>query len=280
MEVFEIKTPLDYTLSLTEFSSDSNQNNVVLICSATGVLQGYYSKFASFLSEFGFTVYTFDYSGIGLSKKENLKKFDTTLTNWAINDIESVFKYIQKQHPNKKINCVCHSIGGQLLGLVPSNNILNSIILVTSQNIHHNFWTGIGKIRTFANYHILIPAVTVAFGYLPSKKIMGMENLPKSVALEFASWGRSKNHVFDIKKEKSIFHHQITGNIVSYSTENDNFAPKKAVDWMTAKFYNAKSIRKHLQPKDYGVKNIGHFGFFKSKFKNTIWQEFLSDLQQ
>lgn len=274
-----IKTPLGHSVIATEYSSNTT-SNIVIICSATGVLQGYYGKFASFLSKNGFTVYTFDYAGIGLSKNNTLKKFDITLSDWAVNDIESVFKFIKNRHKNLNIHCICHSIGGQLLGLVPSNKILKNVVLVTVQNINHNFWNGFGKIKTFLNYHILIPFFTHLFGFLPSKKFMKMENLPKSMALEFASWGRKKNHVFDLKEKKLLFHHQITKNITSYSTENDNFAPKKAVDWMTDKYNKGNCIRKHLNPIDYNVKNIGHFGFFKSKFKHTIWQEFLSDLKQ
>ncbi len=279
IETLSIKTDLPYSIISKKYNSTQN-DSIVFICSATGVLQGYYSKFASFLSEHGFTVYTFDYGGIGLSKKQNLKNFDTTLTNWATNDIENVIKYIKSLHPNKKINCLCHSIGGQLIGLVPSNKIIHNLVLVTSQNINHRFWKGFSKVQTFLNYHLLIPVVTYLYGYLPSKRIMKMENLPKSMAFEFAKWGRSKNHVFSLKEKKSLFHHQITGNITSYSTENDNFAPKEAVDWMAKKYENGNNVRKHLIAKNYNVKSIGHFGFFKSKFKDSIWLEFLSDLQQ
>lgn len=272
-----IETPIGHSIVMNQFIT-KNTNNIAIICSATGVLQGYYAKFASYLNKNGFTVYTFDYGGIGLSKKESLKTFDSTLSNWAVNDMESVFKYVKKQHPTQNIHCICHSIGGQLLGLAPSNKIFKNIILVTVQNINHSMWKGFGKIQMFVNYHLLIPIITTLFGYLPSKKFMKMENLPKSMALEFASWGRKKNHVFHYKKKDELFHHQIKGNITSYSTENDNFAPEKAVDWMTQKYVNANRTRKHLVAKEYHVKNIGHFGFFKSKYENSIWQEFLSDL--
>ena len=45
------------------------------------------------------------------------------------------------------------------------------------------------------------------------------------------------------------------------------------------KYKNAKLTRKHLIPSDYDVQKIGHFGFFRSHFKNSIWQEFLTDLK-
>ena len=36
--------------------------------------------------------------------------------------------------------------------------------------------------------------------------------------------------------------------------------------------------RIHWNPKDFDVKKLGHFGFFRSKFKDSIWQAFLKNL--
>ncbi|CAL2065232.1 alpha/beta fold hydrolase [Tenacibaculum sp. 190524A05c] len=279
METIELTTPLGYSLSLTKYSPIDSNNKVVIICSATGVLQGYYQNFATFLSSKGRTVYTFDYAGIGGSKKENLKDFDVSLTNWAVNDINSVLNFIKENHPQSQIDCVCHSIGGQILGLTPSNKYITNILLVASQSGYFKFWKGFGKLEMFFNWHILFPVLTSLFGYLPSKKITGMENLPKSMAQEFASWGRKRNYLFHYKKKEELYHHQLNGKITSYSTDNDHFAPRKAIDWMTKKYFNAKITRKHLVPKEYNVKTIGHFGFFKSKFKDSLWNEFLLDLE-
>jgi len=57
---------------------------------------------------------------------------------------------------------------------------------------------------------------------------------------------------------------------VSYSTKNYIFAPKEAADWLTGNYVNTQSERIHLHPDDFGVERIGHFVFFKPRFKNTI----------
>lgn len=279
MTSFEIETSLGYPISVTKFTANSD-SDVVIFCSATGVLQGYYTKFATFLQENNFTVYTFDYGGIGTSKKQSLKKFDTSASNWATNDIESVLQYVKKKHLNTKINAMGHSIGGQLLGLVPSNHIINNVILAASQSGYWGLWSGFGKLQMWGNWHILLPSLAKAIGYLPSKKIMSMENLPKSMVLEWSAWARSKNYIFDYKDKTQLFYNNIKNNLTSYSVPNDRFAPKTAVDFLASKYENANVIRKHLSPKDYNVKDIGHFGFFKSKFKETLWQEFLIDLKK
>ena len=187
----EIQTPLGYKLGIREFLS-KNSNNVVIICSATGVLQNYYEKFASFLQENNFTVYTFDYGGIGESLKNSLSKFNASASDWATNDIENVLLYAKEQNPNAKINVIAHSIGGQLLGLAPSYKIINKIILVASQSGYWKLWKGKGRLEMFFNWYILFPFLLTFFKYLPSKRISGMENLPKQMAAEWSNWGRHK----------------------------------------------------------------------------------------
>ncbi|WP_431166106.1 alpha/beta hydrolase family protein [Tenacibaculum halocynthiae] len=275
---FNLNTPLGHQITITEFPT-INSNNIVIILSATGVLQTYYYKFSKFLQTNNHTVYTFDYSGIGQSKTKPLTQFNTTVSNWATNDIQTVFQHIKKQHPTKNIKCIGHSLGGQLLGLVPSNKILDTVILVASQTNHYSFWNNFNKARVFFNWFVIFPFFTTFFKYFPSKSFIKMENLPRNVAREFSKWSQQKNYYFDLKVSNELFHHQISSKLIGYSCTNDKFAPKRAVDWMMLKYKNAKLTRKHLVPSDYDVQKIGHFGFFRSHFKNSIWQEFLTDLQ-
>ena len=277
MESLEIKTPLGYPVTATKYPS-KDLYQVVIIASATGVKQRYYNKFAEFLADNGVTAYTFDYGGIYLSKQTSLRSFDTSLSNWAINDVESVLLFVKQQHPSAKIHYIGHSIGGQLLGLVPSNHLINNVVLVASQSGHTRFWTGVGKLKMLFNWYVLFPVLCNVLGYLPSKKITGMEDLPKSMALEFARWGRQRDYLFHYKKEHELFFDRLTGNLSVYSCPNDEFAPKDAIDWLIQKYTQMKLTRKHLKPKDYGETEIGHFGFFKSKFEQTIWKEFLTDI--
>jgi len=41
------------------------------------------------------------------------------------------------------------------------------------------------------------------------------------------------------------------------------------MDW----YENAAKERLHFTPQQIGVKQIEHFGFFKSKFAQTLWPE-------
>ncbi|HAA15891.1 MAG TPA: hypothetical protein DCE41_30945 [Cytophagales bacterium] len=63
MKEIDITSPSEI-LSATLYEADK-ADAVLVLASATGVKQGFYRKFAQFLTEKGITVITFDYCGIG-----------------------------------------------------------------------------------------------------------------------------------------------------------------------------------------------------------------------
>lgn len=278
MKAFKIQTPLNYSIAVQEYPSKKPSQKFVIIASATGVKQKYYSNFSEFLTENGFTVFTFDYGGIGDSLPTSLKKFNTTASNWAKNDFESVIQHVHSTNPNCELFLITHSIGGQLLGIVPSNHLFKGIITVASQSGSYNHWKGIDKLMMLTFWHLYIPISLKVFNYLSIKKLIDMENLPKGVAKEWASWCKNKNYHFDFIENCQENYNQITCDLISYSSEKVFFAPTKAVDWLSEKFNNASVTRNHLLDKDFDNLPIRHFGFFKKKFKNSIWKLFLNDL--
>ena len=55
---------------------------ILLINSATGVKHQVYFSFDQFFTEKGFTVITYDYRRIGLSKPEKMKGFSASMRTW------------------------------------------------------------------------------------------------------------------------------------------------------------------------------------------------------
>ncbi len=266
------------TLSATLFDNNSSET-VLIIASATGVKQEYYSKFAEFAESNGITVITFDYNGIGHSLKKSIKELKTNAADWGRNDLESIIQYVINNYPKSKKVIIGHSIGGQLIGLAKSSNILDKIVLVAAQSGYWKYWKGIERIKMWLNWYFLFPVITLIFGYLKSKKISGMENLPKNVANQWKNWGKNRDYIFSDMSINETFYETIKTNITAYSIDDDDFAPKEAVQWMTEKYKNAKRKSIHLNPTDFQTNKIGHFGIFKDHFKNTIWTHILSEIK-
>lgn len=266
------------TLSATLFDDNSSEI-VLIIASATGVKQEYYSEFAKFAESNGITVITFDYNGIGQSLKRPIKELKNNAADWGRNDIESVIQYVITNYPESKKVIIGHSIGGQLIGLAKSSNKLDKIVLVAAQSGYWKYWKGIERIKMWMNWYILFPFLVLIFGYLKSKKISGMENLPKNVANQWKNWGKHREYIFSDKSISETYYETIETNLTAYSIDKDDFAPKEAVKWMTAKYKNAKVKSIHLNPIDFKTNKIGHFGIFKDRFKNTIWTQILSEIK-
>lgn len=276
MREFEI-TSNSENLSVTLFEG-SKTETVLIIASATGVRQEYYQKFAQFIASKGISVLTFDYHGIGRSLKKPIKKLNNNAADWGRNDLESIIKYVLTNYSNSKKVILGHSIGGQLIGLAESSVKVDKLILVAAQSGYWKYWNGIGRIKMWFNWHILFPILLNIFGYLNSKKISGMENLPKNVANQWSKWGKNQNYILSDKSIEQTYYNKISIDITAFSIEDDNFAPLNAVNWMTSQYNNSEKKSIHLKPIDFEVSKIGHFGVFKEQFRNTIWNQILNEI--
>lgn len=271
-----IETKRGYRIAAQKFSSKKEIQKTLVISSATGVLQKFYSKFASFFAEQGFVVYTFDYRGIGTSGSSiyELKNTAVTLTDWAQNDQAAVVAFAKKAHPNAALILVTHSLGGQLVGLNPNYHMLDKVILVGSQSGYWRYFPGFQKLKMWAFWYLAIPVMTTIFGYFPAKKLGLFENLPKNMVYEWAKWGRQSAYMMPFKDDPSNYFSAIDVPILSLSFPNDPFAPKKTVDWLSDQYENAKLTRVHYQPEN-NEKQPGHFGFFKPAFEESLWKKSL-----
>jgi len=268
-----ISTKKGHSLSATQFSGADKNQKTLIISSATGVLQGYYKKFAYYFAGLGYTVYTFDYHGIGKSGSEifEIKKNNSDLKNWGNVDQEALVTYAKKIEPENKLILLTHSVGGQVLGFNPRYAQIDKIVLVASQSGYWKHFRGFHQIKMWLFWYVLIPVLTPFFGYFPAKRIGLFENLPKPMVYEWMKWGRQKNYMMHYYNKKEYFFDKITVPLLSLSFPRDHFAPKEAVDWLTNKFKNAEVERIHYVPDKHNLPKLRHFGFFRERFKEELW---------
>ena len=268
-EVIDIETYSKHSISVTKYNPETSNQKSLVISSATGVLQKYYSKFAKHFSTLGYTVYTFDYYGIGESCSVKIKENNVSLNDWA-NDQASILNLAKQSNPNHKITLITHSIGGQLIGLNSKIHLADSIITIASQTGYWKYFKGINRLRMLSFWYVLIPIATPLFGYFPAKKMGLFENIPKNVVYQWRQWGIHPKYIF--REFKTLQFELIKNNVLVLSFPRDSYAPKQAVDWLSDQFKNAQVDRKHIIPEDLNIEDIKHFGFFRSKFKDSLWK--------
>jgi predicted alpha/beta hydrolase len=253
-----------YTIGAATFGSGSRP---VLIMPATGVPQSYYAKFASYLAERGFSVLTFDYRGIGRSKSGDLRKMTAGMRDWALLDSAAAFRHFATD-----VLVVGHSFGGQAIGLLPEPQRIAGALIVGSQSGYWRNWPPAGRLWMWPATHLGLDAVTKLFGYFPASRIGFGEDLPPGVATEWASWCRHPRYLVGSLGVDDAYA-RVRSRFRAYAISDDAFAPLPAVEALGKLYPNSKWETRSVAPRDLGVKSIGHFGFFRERFRDSLWRE-------
>ena len=270
MQNIQIQSGDGFQLAATVFMPDRPSGQVILLNSATGVKRRYYVDFAKYLASEGFVVYTYDYRGIGGSRPVSLRKFEAHMHQWGELDFEAMLVYIKNAHPQWPIAVLGHSAGGQILGMAPSIGDVAAVVTVAAQSGYWRHW-GDKKWRFWFLWSVLIPTASKLLGYFPARKLGQGEDLPKGVAMEWAKWCRHPEYLFGYLQKHLPRYHQLNFPLLAFSSHDDDYAPKAAVEALLKHYPKARIIHRHIYPGESYIQQIGHFGFFRKRFATTLW---------
>jgi len=253
----------------------------VIIAGATGVKQQFYWNFSDWLVEHGFSVLTFDFRGVGESLSGDLKNCRARLQDWGALDMTAVVAWatthIQAATHSQAnglplpLHLIGHSVGGQLVGLMPNHGLLTSVIQVASSSGYFKGMPLDFRIKTLLLLRSL-PLLTKIRGFTPTKIVRYGENLPAGVGLQWADWCLHPGYVENAfgKTIKEHFYDQFKAPILSISSTDDPIATTKNVDDLLRLFTVCSIKRLRLQPSDFGMRTIGHIDFFRKRCSN-LW---------
>lgn len=245
----------------------------VQINPATGAARGYYRAYARFLAERGFAVLCYDYRGIAGSRWHAAEPQQLTMRNWGERDAAAALDWLQAQHPHLPLLAVGHSVGGQLLGLMPNNERLSGALTIAAQCGYWRHWPRRLQPLLAAVWHVGVPLAVAATGRLPAA-LLGVE-LPGGVAREWARWCRHRDFIVDARgRPLRDGFERFRGRLRMYAIADDPFyAPQAAVEALARCYRNAEVELRRIEPRQHGVAAIGHFGFFRSSMPRAAWEE-------
>ena len=245
-----------------------NGHRAVLVMPATGVPQSYYAKYAGYLAERGFTVLTFDYRGIGRSRNGDLRTSTARMRDWALLDAAAAWRFLGER-PKLVVG---HSFGGQALGLLPEPARIAAALLVGSQSGYWRNWPLLGRVWMWPTTHIGLPALAKVLGYFPGSRLGFGEDLPPGVAIEWASWCRHPRYLVGALGVENAYA-QVDARVRAYAISDDAFAPLSAVEALAELYPACRWEIRQIAPRELGVPGIGHFGFFRERFRASLWRE-------
>jgi predicted alpha/beta hydrolase len=254
---------------------------VAVIAGAMGVSRKFYRAFAAFLAENGVAALTFDYRGLGGSRPPGpLSRFHAELHQWGEEDIAGALDLAGAAHPGVPLVFVGHSVGGQLVGLAPNAERLAAMLLVASQSGYWRLWPARTRWRMVLVWHLAIPALCRALGYLPLRLLGGGQDVPGGVALEWARWGRHPRYVMSWAEQRPQARFAtLACPLRSLAIADDRFyAPRPAVEALVAMYPRTRS--EVLVVPAGGSGAIGHFGFFRDAHRSSRWRDALDWITQ
>ena len=259
------------TLVGTLFRSEAPNGAAVVIHAASGVKQEYYGKFAAYLAERGFMTLTFDYRGIGRSRPKDLRGFDAHMREWATHDAAGALDLLGREAPGARVLVVGHSFGGQCLGIVPGNERYAALLAVASQSGYWRHWPGLGRAGMWLATHVILPGLSRTLGYFPAQRLGQGEDLPAGVAREWASWCRHPGYIVGAL-DAAAQYERLRLPLRAVWLADDSYAPLPAVRALLGFYPSSPGEIVEVHPRLVGAERIGHFGFFRERFRDTLWQ--------
>lgn len=268
MKTIRINTSDNLQLNASYFEAKSSSNKIVLVSPATGVRKHIYNKFAEYLNQHGFDVLTWDWRGIADNLTGRIKDNTSMMEDWAKKDLSAMINWASIHLPAHKIFAVGHSFGGQGFGMAENIDKVQSIVTVATQSGYWGHWPIKQRYKFAALWYGVIPLLSHTVGFFPMKKLGLGENLPKGVALQWASWGRNSEYMADYSG-----HEKMTHKMLAFYFTDDSFAPKDAVKAIHQHYRQCQISYRKVSPRDLGIQNIGHFGFFSKVESTKLWAE-------
>ena len=272
-EQFNISCKDGYSLSARFYpSTDKSDLEPILICPATGITQNFYHDFATWLSQQGHSVLTFDFRGIGESLHGPLKQSKASIQDWGQLDIPAAIETLLSKTQQEKVILIGHSAGGQLLGIVPNYNKVAKVIAVSGSTGHIKGLKGRTKVMAPVMFKLIFPISNLIQGY-GATQFLGMgQNLPKRVAQQWAQFCSQPGYVTNAINKTIFddFHQKIECPITVFWSSDDEIATEANVKDLLRLYPNAKTEMHELKPNDLGYKSIGHMLMFR-KSHQSLW---------
>lgn len=260
-----------YGLGATLFSPRDAKGTVV-VHGAVATPQRFYRNFAEFLADGGLRVLTYDYRGVSASRPPSLAGFTATMTDWARFDAAAAHQFVRDTFGAEPVASVNHSFGGQLVGLAESAHDVQGTVMVGAQLGYYGHWGCLERMELALLWKTVVPVATAAWGYLPGRLGLG-EDLPSGVAREWAIWCSSEEYLMAHHMDARERFARFEPSVLFYSFTDDPFAPRRAVNALIDRLVTARIDHRRVSPDDHGGASIGHFGFFKRRFRDTLWSE-------
>jgi predicted alpha/beta hydrolase len=257
---------------------------VVQFNGGTGAKKEFYLPFLSYLAENGYACCLWDYRGAGESAPPSLRGCSYMFRDYGLQDMPAIKSYLQGRFPGLPLYLVCHSAGGQQVGFMPDlSGIRGMVAFAVSAGYLPAMPLGYRLLSAYF-FYLFTPLSIALTGYVAAKRFRIMEDLPRQVALEWRAWCRRPDYFFDPRFAGRSVPVEAYGRlpfpVQLYWTPDDTISSEANTRRFWSHVRSERGIQmQELRASAYGVREMGHFGFFRKQQRERLWPEVLETLR-
>lgn len=245
---------------------------VVIVSPATATPRGFYHRFCAELARRGAIALVYDYRGT-FEPVDELRRSPARMRDWGERDFAGVLEWASAAYPQLPIHAAGHSVGGHVLLMAHENARIERAVLVASQSGYWRLYRGFERYRVYAFVKAIMPLLTRALGYFPGARVAFGTNLAPGVLYEWSRWCISPGYFFDDTSMAPVLARARTlrAEVTMIGVTDDPWATPQAIDALAAGFACANVRRIEIDPADYGLREVGHMGFFRAANADALW---------
>jgi predicted alpha/beta hydrolase len=268
------------SLPATLVTPGSAPQRVMVVGSAMGVPRRYYKRYAEYLASRGTAVLTFDYRGIADAAKA-APAAGITFQDWGRLDLHAALELAYAEFPGLPVFLTGHSAGAQLAGLTPLGEKLAGFVFVAGPRPGLTVDPLLKRPFTTLWWCVIVPLASRG-KWFPARALkFSTMDIPAGVTREWSRWARSRRYLFSPEHGIDTSRYaRFRQPILAWSFSDDSYAPPRSTEGLLAEYPNAAVTRRAVRPSEVGAKAIGHMGFFRDTFRDSLWNETASWLEQ
>ena len=252
----------------------------VVIGGAMGVRQAFYEAFALWLAGQGFRVTTFDYRGHGDSLQGPMREVKADLFDWA-RDYEAVITAAKAALPSRPLYLLGHSLGAQLPGLLQKPEQVDGLLSVAAGS---GYWRdNAPRLKRMVPYFwwVLVPLATRLCGYFPGRALKKVGDLPAGVILQWRRWCLHPAYSVGAEgPDVARRYGAVRFPVLALSMADDELMTLRGTHNLVNLYANTERRVESISPAELKVRRIGHFGFFRDQFRQSLWPRAVAALAQ
>src|SRR5690606_8826067 len=120
------------------------------------------------------------------------------------------------------------------------------------------------------------PLATPLAGYFPGRRLGMIGDLPRGVIRQWRRWCLHPHYAVGAEGTVvSEAYSAVRTPIISLSFTDDEMMSGRNTESLHGFYRAAPKTFKRIAPDEIGVSRIGHFGFFRSEFADSLWSSHL-----